>query len=47
VEHTVQVWLTGLTTVAVVATIAASPYSANILSSLFKGVAGTYSAAKH
>jgi hypothetical protein len=47
VENTVKVWLTGLTTVAVVATIFASPYAANILSAGFKGIAGTYSAAKH
>jgi hypothetical protein len=46
VENTVKVWLTGLTTVAVVATIAASPYAPTSVSR-FKGIAGTYSAAKH
>lgn len=43
----VKSWITGLTVVAVGATIFSSPYSANILSSLFKGVAGSYTAAKH
>jgi hypothetical protein len=43
----IKVWLTGLTTVAVAATVFSSPYAANIMSAFFKGVAGSYSAAKH
>lgn len=46
-ENSIKVWLTGLTTVAVAATVFSSPYSANILSAFFKGVGGTYTAAKH
>jgi hypothetical protein len=46
-ENTVTKWLTGLTAVAVVSTIFASPYSANIFNSIFGGVAKTYSAVKN
>jgi hypothetical protein len=43
---TVEKWLTGVTVVAVVATVAASPYSAGIFNSIFGGIAGVYRSAK-
>jgi hypothetical protein len=44
---TVKVWLTGLTVVAVGATVFSSPYAANIFTAFFKGVGGSYNQAKH
>lgn len=43
---TVEKWLTGVTTLAIVATAVASPYTAPILNSLFGGVGNVYKAAK-
>lgn len=45
-EQTVTKWLTGLTLVAVVSTVFASPYASKIIGSFFGGVAGTYKAVK-
>lgn len=45
-ELVAQKWITGLTVISVVATIAASPYSKGILDSIFGGVAGSFRAAK-
>lgn len=45
-ENTLTKWLAGVTAVAVVSTIFASPYSSKIFNSLFGGVAGVYKAAK-
>lgn len=44
--NTVGKWLTGVTAVAIVATAVSSSYTANIITSLFGGVAKVYSAAK-
>lgn len=43
---TVEKWLTGVTTVAVVATLVASPYTAPILTATFGGIGTVYSRAK-
>ena len=42
----VERWLTGVTVLAVVATVVASPYSGPIIGQLFGGVANVYKAAK-
>lgn len=44
--NTVEKWLTGVTTLAIVATAVASPYTAPILTALFGGVGGVYRSAK-
>lgn len=46
-EDTVKAWITGLTAVAVGATIFSSPYAASIFGAIFKGIGGSYTAAKH
>lgn len=43
---TVEKWLTGVTTLAIVATAVASPYTSPILNSIFGGIGGVYKAAK-
>lgn len=44
---TVEKWLTGITTLAIVATVVASPYSSGIITSLANGVGTVYTKAKH
>jgi hypothetical protein len=39
---TIKVWLTGLTTIAVVATVFTSPYSGPIFTSIFGGMSNVY-----
>lgn len=43
---TVEKWLVGLTTVAVVSTLVSSPYSANVINAIGNVIAGGYKAAK-
>lgn len=43
---TVEKWLTGVTTLAIVATVVASRYSAGVINALFGGVSNVYRAAK-
>lgn len=43
---TVEKWLTGVTTLAIVATAVASPYTAPILNSIFGGIGTVYQKAK-
>lgn len=45
-ENTAQRWITGLTTISVVATVFASPYAKGILTAFFGGIAATYKSAK-
>lgn len=42
----VEKWLTGVTTLAIVATAVSSKYTSGILTSLFGGVAKVYQGAK-
>lgn len=44
---TVEKFLTGVTVVAVAATLVSSPYTAPILSGLFAGIGNVFKAAKH
>lgn len=44
--RTVEVWLTGVTVVAVIATAVASPYTAPILGALFGGIGNVYKSAR-
>lgn len=44
--NTVEKWLTGVTTLAIIATGVASPYTAPILSAIFGGIGNVYSKAK-
>lgn len=44
---TVERFFVGVTLVAVAATLVTSPYTAGIFTSLFKGIGGVYTAAKH
>lgn len=44
---TVEKFFAGVTLVAVAATLVSSPYTGNILSSLFSGIGKVYTAAKH
>jgi hypothetical protein len=44
--NTVEKWLTGVTTLAIVATLVASKYTAGILTSGGKAIASVYQGAK-
>lgn len=44
---TIEKFLTGVTLVAVAATLVSSPYTSGILASLFGGIGNVYNAAKH